>query len=106
LIDQNTSVEEGVFVDFFGTPACANTGFAKIAVHTGAAVIPGFALWSEQEHRYVLRFYPRLEMSGDAAEDTRRLHAFLEQVIRENPGQWLWIHRRWKTRPEGQPNLY
>jgi Kdo2-lipid IVA lauroyltransferase/acyltransferase len=106
LIDQNTSLQEGVFVDFFGTPACANTAFAKIAAKTGAAVIPGFAIWSEDEGKYVLKFYPPLEISGDAAEDTRRLHAVLERVIREHPGQWLWIHRRWKTRPEGQPSLY
>jgi Kdo2-lipid IVA lauroyltransferase/acyltransferase len=106
LIDQNTSPQEGVFVDFFGTPACANTAFAKIAAKTGAAVIPGFAIWSEEERKYVLRFYPPLEISGDAAEDTRRLHALLESVIREHPGQWLWIHRRWKTRPEGEPSLY
>ena len=106
LIDQNTSLPEGVFVDFFGTPACANTAFAKIAARTGAAVIPGFALWSAQERRYVLRFYPPIAMTGDPAEDTRRLHALLEDVIREHPGQWLWIHRRWKTRPEGEKSIY
>lgn len=106
LIDQNTSLQEGVFVNFFGTPACANTAFAKIAARTGAVVIPGFALWLEAEQRYVLRFYPPVEISGDAAEDTRRLHAVLEGVIREFPGQWLWIHRRWKTRPAGDPPLY
>ena len=106
LIDQNTSLEEGIFVDFFGTPACANTAFAKIAAKTGAAVIPGFAVWSDDEQKYILKFHPPLEISGDPAEDTRRLNAVLEQVIREHPGQWLWIHRRWKTRPPGQPNLY
>jgi Kdo2-lipid IVA lauroyltransferase/acyltransferase len=106
LIDQNTSLQEGVFVDFFGTPACANIAFAKIAARTGAAVIPGFAVWSESEGKYILKFHPPLEISGDPAEDTRRLHAVLERVIREDPGQWLWIHRRWKTRPEGQPSLY
>ncbi len=106
LIDQNTSLQEGVFVDFFGTPACANTAFAKIAAKTGAAVILGYAVWEESEHKYVLKFHPPLEISGDAAEDTRRLHAMLERVIREHPGQWLWIHRRWKTRPAGQPSLY
>jgi len=106
LIDQNTSLDEGVFVDFFGTLACANTGFAKLAAHTGAAVIPGFAVWSEKERRYVLRFYPPVPMTGDPAEDTQRLHAKLEEVIREHPGQWLWIHRRWKTRPPGEPSLY
>jgi Kdo2-lipid IVA lauroyltransferase/acyltransferase len=106
LIDQNTSLQEGVFVDFFGTSACANTAFAKIAAKTGAAVIPGFAVWSEEEAKYILKFYPPVEISGDAAEDTRRLHSVLESVIREHPGQWLWIHRRWKTRPPGEPNLY
>jgi KDO2-lipid IV(A) lauroyltransferase len=106
LIDQNTSLQEGVFVDFFGTPACANTAFAKIAARTGAAVIPGFAVWSESEAKYILKFHPPVEISGDAAEDTRRLHDVLERVVREHPGQWLWIHRRWKTRPEGQPGLY
>ncbi|HYL34796.1 MAG TPA: lysophospholipid acyltransferase family protein [Bryobacteraceae bacterium] len=106
LIDQNTSLEEGVFVNFFGTPACANTAFAKIAARTGAAVVPGFAVWSEKEARYVLRFYPPVPMSGDTAEDTQRIHSLLEGVIREHPGQWLWIHRRWKTRPPGEPFLY
>jgi KDO2-lipid IV(A) lauroyltransferase len=106
LIDQNTSLQEGVFVDFFGIPACANTGFVKIAARTGAAVIFGYAVWSESERMYVLKFHPPLEISGDPSEDTRRLHAVLEQVIREHPGQWLWIHRRWKTRPEGQAGLY
>ena len=105
-MDQNTSLEEGTFVDFFGTPACANTAFAKIASRTGAAVIPGFAVWLEKEQRYVLRFYPPVEMSGDATVDTQRLHTLLEQVIREHPGQWLWIHRRWKTRPPGEASIY
>ena len=106
LIDQNTSLQAGVFVDFFGTPACANTAFAKIAARTGAAVIPGFAIWSEEESKYVLKFYPPLEISGDPADYTRRLHTVLERVIREHPGQWLWVHRRWKTRPEGESSLY
>jgi KDO2-lipid IV(A) lauroyltransferase len=106
LIDQNTSIQEGVFVDFFGTPACANTAFAKIAARTGAAVIFGYAVWSDNEGKYILKFHPPLEVSGDATEDTRRIHALLECVIREHPGQWLWIHRRWKTRPLGQASLY
>ena len=99
LVDQNASLEEGTFVDFFGVPACAGTGFAKLAAHSGAAVIPGFALWIESERKYVLRFYPPIEITGDAKADTRALHRQLEAVIREYPDQWLWIHRRWKTRP-------
>jgi len=106
LVDQNTSPAEGVFIDFFGVKACAGTAFVKIAHHTGAAVVPGFALWSEQNRRYVLRFYPEIEMSGDVGGDTQRVHALLESVIREYPDQWLWIHRRWKTRPPGEPALY
>ena len=106
LIDQNATPENGVFVDFFGVPACASTGLAKLAARSGAAVIPGFALWSAAERRYVLRFYPPLEISGDAVADTARLQNQLEAVIREYPDQWLWIHRRWKTRPPGQPPLY
>jgi KDO2-lipid IV(A) lauroyltransferase len=106
LIDQNASLDSGVFVDFFGIPACAGTGFAKIAAHSRAAVIPAYALWNEEEGRYVLRFNPPIEITGDAARDTARLHAGLEAAIRANPDQWLWIHRRWKTRPPGEPSLY
>ena len=106
LIDQNSSLEDGIFVDFFGIPACAATGFAKIAAHSEATVVPGFAVWNRAERRYVLRFYPPVMMSGNAADDTRRLQAQLEDVIRQHPDQWLWIHRRWKTRPAGEPSLY
>jgi Kdo2-lipid IVA lauroyltransferase/acyltransferase len=106
LVDQNASLDNGVFVDFFGIPACAGTGFAKLAAHTGAAVIPGFALWSERERKFVLRFYPEVRITGDIHEDTARLHAVLENVVREYPDQWLWIHRRWKTRPPGEAALY
>jgi Kdo2-lipid IVA lauroyltransferase/acyltransferase len=106
LIDQNAGLNDGVFVDFFGVPACASAGFAKIAAHSGAAVIPGFALWSDEERKYILKFYPPLQVTGDAALDTQVLHAQLESVIRKYPDQWLWIHRRWKTRPPGSPDLY
>ncbi len=106
LIDQNAAIENGVFVDFFGVPACAATGLARLAARSGAAVIPGFALWRGEEERYVLRFYPPVEMTGDAAADTAALQRVLENVIREHPDQWLWIHRRWKTRPPGEAALY
>ena len=106
LIDQNVAAAEGIFVPFFGIPACVSPSFAKIAAHSGAAIIPGFALWSAEENRYILKFYPPFHASGDADADTRRIHAHLEEVIRAYPGQWLWMHRRWKTRPEGEPPLY
>jgi KDO2-lipid IV(A) lauroyltransferase len=106
LVDQNAGLSDGVFIDFFGIPACAGAGFAKITAHSGATVIPGFAIWSEQERKYILRFYPPLPISGDVVLDTQALHARIESVIREYPGQWLWLHRRWKTRPPGTPDLY
>ena len=106
LVDQNSSAENGAFVPFFGIPACANLTFAKLAARSGAAVIPGFAIWNERERRYVLHFYPEVEITGDAVEDTRRIQSAIEAAIRETPDQWLWIHRRWKTRPEGESSLY
>jgi KDO2-lipid IV(A) lauroyltransferase len=106
LVDQNSAPENAVFVPFFGKPACTNMTFARLAARSGAAVIPGFAVWSEAERKYILRFYPLLEMTGDPEEDTRRIQASIEAAIREYPGQWLWVHRRWKTRPEGEPGLY
>ncbi len=106
LIDQNTAASEGVFIDFFGRLACAGAGFVKLAHHSGAAVVPGFALWEEANKRYTLRFYPRVELSGDVQQDTQRIHSVIEDVIREYPEQWMWIHRRWKTRPEGESSLY
>lgn len=106
LVDQNSLPEEGIFIDFFGVRACANSAFTRIALYSGATVIPGFALWSSEDRRYVLRFYEPLAMSGDLAADTQLLHSVIERVIREYPGQWMWIHRRWKTRPPGEPPLY
>lgn len=106
LMDQNVGLSEGVFVDFFGMKACAGTAFVKFAHHSGAAVVPGFALWSDAEERYILRFYPEIKMRGNVQEDTQRIHSMLEGVIREYPDQWLWIHRRWKTRPPGESPIY
>ena len=106
LVDQNSSTENGAFVPFFGTLACANLTFAKLAARSGADVIPGFAVWNQKERRYILRFYPAVLITGDAVEDTRRIQNAIETAIREAPDQWLWIHRRWKTRPEGEETLY
>ncbi len=106
LVDQNSGLDGGVFINFFGTPACVSTSFAKMAARTGAAVIPGFAIWSEKEQQYILRFYPIVEITGDAEADTRAVQSQLEAAISEYPDQWLWIHRRWKTRPAGEPSLY
>lgn len=112
LMDTNMTPPQGVFVPFFGIPACTGSGVARIAAKTGAAVLPGFLLWHEGERRYVLRFYPELAMQrtadaeADAVENTRRCTAAIEAVIRAYPEQWLWVHRRWKTRPPGEPSIY
>jgi KDO2-lipid IV(A) lauroyltransferase len=106
LVDQNATADAGVFVDFFGVKACAAVGFAKLAARSGAAVIPGFAIWEEAEKRCVLRFRPPVEITGDSARDTQAVQSELERAIREHPDQWLWIHRRWKTRPAGEPEIY
>jgi KDO2-lipid IV(A) lauroyltransferase len=106
LIDQNTSENEGVFVDFFGKLACAGSGFVKLAYRSQAPVVPGFALWDQDRKRHVLRFFPAIELTGDERVDTQRIHAFLERTIRQYPDQWMWIHRRWKTRPAGEPGIY
>ncbi len=102
LIDQNTLPEHGVFVDFFGRLACTGTTFAKLAQKTGAAVIPGYALWHAERQKYVLHFDPVFDMTGDIERDTARLAKHFEGVIRRYPDQWLWLHRRWKTRPVGE----
>lgn len=106
LIDQNVTLDRGIFVDFFGHKACVDSGFARLAARTGAAVLPGYALWSEAESKYILVFEPEVEITGDTQRDTQAIHARLEAAIRANPEQWMWIHRRWKTRPPGQPSLY
>ena len=106
LVDQNAGADTGVFVPFFNIPACVNISFAKLAAHSGAAVIPGFAVWSETDRKYILRFYPEVPISGDAAQDTAAIQNALELAIKEYPDQWLWIHRRWKTRPPGQASRY
>jgi Kdo2-lipid IVA lauroyltransferase/acyltransferase len=112
LMDTNMTPPQGEFVRFFGIDACTGTGLAHIARQTGAAVLPGFMLWEPAERRYVLHFGPEVEMprtadrAADILEGTRRCTAVIESWIRRYPDQWLWIHRRWKTRPPGEPGLY
>jgi KDO2-lipid IV(A) lauroyltransferase len=106
LVDQNTTLAEGVFIDFFGQKACTGSAFVKLAQHSGAPVLLGYALWSKEERRYILTFEPEIELTGDVLADTQRLHTHLEHVVLQHADQYLWIHRRWKTRPPGEPQLY
>ena len=79
---------------------------------TGAAVLPGFLIWEESLGRHRLRFDPPVELietgdlSHDVRENTKLFNKILESYVRKYPAQWLWIHRRWKTRPEGEPGIY
>jgi len=104
LLDQNVTRVEGVFVDFFGLPACTNQGPAMLAAVSGAAVIPTFI--TREGGRHVIRIGPEIELErrGDKKQDalvnTARFTQAMEEAIRRNPGQWFWVHRRWKTRPE------
>jgi KDO2-lipid IV(A) lauroyltransferase len=112
LADQNTLPAEGVFVDFFGKLACTTTGLARVALHTGAAVVPGYAYWDEGIQKYRLRFEPPVELirtgdtERDVFENTQRFVKVIEEIIRKHPDQWVWVHKRWKTRPKGEPALY
>lgn len=112
LIDVNTLPDQGVFCDFFGIPACSTTGLAVFALRTDAPVVPGFLIWDEQLRKHRLRFEPeiRLIRTGDFKEEvmlnTARFTKEIENCARRYPDQWLWIHKRWLTRPEGAPNLY
>jgi len=112
LMDTNMTPPQGVFVPFFGVQACTASGMARIALKTDAAVVPGFLLWEESERQYVLRFGKELEVvhSGDAERDavtnTAAFTAAIEGMIRQYPEQWLWMHRRWKTRPPGEEGIY
>lgn len=112
LADQNTMPAEGVFVDFFGTPACTTTGLARVALHTDAAVVPGYAYWDDAIRKYRLRFEPPVELSrsGETERDvfvnTQKFTRVIESIVRKHPEQWVWAHARWKTRPKGEAPLY
>ncbi len=112
LMDQNMTPPAGVFVDFFGQPACTASGLARVAAHTGAAVVPGFTLWDATLRKYRIRFEPAVELTrtgdeeADVVTNTAKFTKMIEEFARRYPEQWLWVHRRWKTRPEGAPPLY
>ena len=112
LMDTNMTPPQGAFVKFFGIEACTATGLAHVARKTGAAVLPGFMFWEPAEKKYVLRFGPEVtiphtkDVQADILAGTQLCTEAIESWIRRYPDQWLWIHRRWKTRPPGEPGLY
>lgn len=106
--DQNQRRSEGVFVDVLGKLACTNPGAARLAMHTGAAVFPVFLVRQGESERHRLVVLPEIEMvnSGDRERDivtnTQRCSDAISGMLRQYPEQWIWFHRRWRTRPEGE----
>ena len=112
LMDQNMTPPQGVFVDFFGRAACTASGVARVALRTDAAVVPAFTLWDAALGKYRVQFDPALELvrtgdeEADAVANTAAFTKVIESYARRYPEQWLWVHRRWKTRPEGEKGIY
>jgi KDO2-lipid IV(A) lauroyltransferase len=112
LMDTNMIATQGVFVDFFGIPACTANGLARVARKTEAAVVPGFTIWDPKLRKYRLRFDPPATLvrttdpEADVVANTALFTKIIEEYVRRYPEQWLWMHRRWKTRPPGMPPLY
>jgi Kdo2-lipid IVA lauroyltransferase/acyltransferase len=112
LMDTNMMPPQGIFVNFFGIPAATPSGLARIALRTDAAVVPGFTIWDPALRKYRLRFDPALKLvrtgdnDADVVANSQLFTKVIEDFVRRYPDQWLWVHRRWKTRPPGQPPLY
>jgi len=112
LADQNTIPTEAVFVDFFGVSAATTSGIARLARRTGAAVVPAYSYWDPRIRKYRLRYEPALELTAtddeqsDVLKYSARFNQVIEDYVRRFPDQWLWVHRRWKTRPANECALY
>jgi KDO2-lipid IV(A) lauroyltransferase len=112
LMDTNMTPPQGVFADFFGIPAATAAGLARVALKTGATVLPAYTLWDPGIRKYKICFEPALslirtgDVDADVLANTALFNRALERIVRKYPDQWLWVHRRWKTRPEGAPPLY
>jgi len=112
LFDLNALPDDGVFVDFFGVPACTTRGVARLALQTDAAVVPSYCFWDCDLREYRLRFEPPLELvrtgnlDADVLANTQLFTRVIEDFARRHPDQWLWVHKRFKTRPPGSPRIY
>ncbi|MEP7072180.1 MAG: lysophospholipid acyltransferase family protein [Verrucomicrobiota bacterium] len=112
LADVNTLQRDGVFVPFFGRLACTTRAVAMLALRTNALIVPTCGVWEEKEQRYRVLVGELVEVvrtgrrKRDIIEITARYTAEMEKFIRAYPGQWVWVHRRWKTRPKGEPDIY
>lgn len=112
LMDTNMTPPQGVFVKFFGRLACTASGVARVALRTDAAVVPAFTIWDSELGKYRVHFEPPIKLAStgnddaDAITNTAAFTQKIEEVVRRHPDQWLWVHRRWKTRPPGEAPLY
>ncbi len=106
--DQNHGGRQSLFAPFFGVPAATLTTTARLAALSGAAVVPFFQVYLSAREGYLLLLCPPLDNfpGNDAQVDAARINGLLEAVIREMPEQYLWVHRRFKTRPEGEAYPY
>lgn len=106
--DQDQGIKDGAFIPFFGVPAATMTSLPRIAQMTGAKVVPSITRVLPGGGGYVLTFYPAWEgyPSGDDIADARRMNEFIEQRVLEMPEQYFWLHKRFKTRPEGEARFY
>lgn len=105
-------VRKGVFVDFFGLAASTSDGAARLALATGASILPCFMVRQGTAAKHKITIHPPVELqrtrdrAADILENTQRFVRPLEAMIRAHPDHWNWIHRRWKTRPPGEHRFY
>jgi KDO2-lipid IV(A) lauroyltransferase len=106
--DQDQGIKDGAFIPFFGVPAATMASVPRIAKMANAKVVPSITRMLPGTQGYVLTFYPAWEgyPSGDDIADARRMNEFIEQRILEMPEQYFWVHKRFKTRPEGEARFY
>lgn len=110
--DQNATGRWGVFADFFGLPASTHPGLARLAMMSKAPVYPAFLVRQGGTWNHRILILPEIPVSdtGDRDKDTRenltRFNRAFEEVVRRNPDQWIWMHKRWRTRPPGEPPVY
>jgi KDO2-lipid IV(A) lauroyltransferase len=110
--DQNQTRRFGVFVSFFGLTASTTPGPARLAMRTGAAVYPAFLVREGESERHRIVLLPEVEMTrtddrnADIVTNTQRCTAVIEEMLRQHPDHWIWFHKRWRTRPPGEPKIY
>jgi len=111
--DQNATARWGIFAPFFGVRASTHPGLPRLAVMSGAPVYPVFLIRQDGGPRHQILILPEVELVRDGGdrdaallENARRLNFVFEDVVRRHPDHWIWMHKRWRTRPAGEPQIY